>query len=258
MKAVILAGGLGTRMAGHEGVPKPLLRVGPDALLRHVMRIYRSWGVTEFIVCVGHRSDEFARLFDLESFRSVRRSAQVTQFDLHGASGEGDYQVLVADTGENVRSGGRLRRIEQWLDGTFFMSYADGLADVDIPALLDVHRAASAEVTMTGVGLQVPYGVATVEGQSVTAFREKPTLPGLLTNIGFYVVEPSAVSGWCQSDVISWERDALPVIASAGTLAIHRHDGFWAAADYPHQHADLVRLWEESGAVWLPGAASGN
>lgn len=251
MKAVILAGGMGTRMGGLGGPPKALLPVGNDPIVAHVMSIYRSWGISEFVVCVGHRAQEFVAWFDQESVANARYTPGAAEFELADAHTGVAYQVTVVDTGEATSSGGRLRRIESWLDGTFLLTYADGVADINIPEILEVHRTSGADVTMTGVALSVPYGVATAVNGLAETFEEKPTLPGFLTNIGFYVVEPEAIAKWCGSDVTSWEGDALPMIARERRLAVHEHDGFWAAMDYPHQHADLVGVWEEHGAVWL-------
>lgn len=251
MKAVILAGGLGTRMGGLAGPPKPLQQIGDSPVVGHVMRIYLGWGIAEFVVCVGHRAAEFLKWFGNQSASETRHSADATEFELVDAASGVPYRVTVVDTGQETASGGRLKRIEPWLDDTFLMTYADGLADVDVPATIDFHRMSGADVTMTGVALYVPYGVASAVNGIASTFQEKPTLPGFTTNIGFYVIEPSAVAKWCSSDETSWEGDALPLIAREGRLAVREHDGFWAAMDYPHQHADLVGVWEEHGSVWL-------
>lgn len=251
MKAVVLAGGRGTRMGRAAAQPKPLLEIGDKPVLAHVMDIYLAAGVTEFVICAGYRFPDFVRWLDEVADRVPTGSPDSLGFTL--ATDGGAFTVTLVDTGEETSSGGRLRRVQQLIDDTFFLTYADGLADVDLMALLELHRLSGASVSLTAFPLNLRYGIVDIEDDQVLArsFQEKPVIDRKWCNGGFYVVEPSVVRVKCNDDQVDWEAEVLPKVASEGSLGVLRHDGFWASMDFAHQHDELKRIWQEHGPIWL-------
>ena len=232
MRAVILCGGRGTRALPHtEVVPKPLLHVAGEPVLAHLLRLYAAQGVTEFVLSAGylaHRIVAFAR--DLPS----------------------RWDVEVVDTGEDAGTAERITGVRHLLDGPFLANYADGLADVDLAALVTTHRdhvTAGATATVTTVPLPSPYGTITSDDDGrVTAFREKPSLPEHRINGGYFVFELAALDRFAAGPDL--ERDVLPALASAGELYAYRHTGFWRSMDTYKDAQALTELAQE-GAPWL-------
>lgn len=248
MRTIILAGGRGTRM-GPTAAPKPLLKIGDRPVLAHVIDIYRAAGVSEFIVLAGHRFDRFRSWIErLGAITATELGDRVAVTDDLGR-----FSVDLVDTDEATESGGRLGRLRTFLDEPFFLTYADGLADVDLEALLALHHGSGAAVTLTAFPLELNYGIVDVDEGSVLArgFQEKPTLEQKWCNGGFYVVDPVVIEQ-CTDDAVSWEQQVLPKVAADGSLGVFRHSGFWASMDFAHQHQALQTTWRDRGPIWLP------
>lgn len=233
MKAVILAGGLGTRM-GHETAfrPKPLIEVGGRPILWHILQAYRTHGIDDFVVCTGYAGHLITEYVERER-------------DEH-------WRVEVVDTGETTATGGRLRRVRDRLgDATFCMTYGDGVADVNISGLIEFHRQQSALVTVTTVQPRLPFGLVTFreDGVGVAEFHEKPRLEHLWVNAGFFVMEPRALD-YVERDDQAWEAGPMTRLARDGRLAAYKHRGFWQCMDTPRDRECLERLWHEGGAPW--------
>ncbi len=233
MKAVILAGGLGTRM-GHETAsrPKPLVEVGGRPILWHILKSYQAHGIADFIVCTGYAGHLIARYMEIEREPGLR--------------------VQVVNTGEATATGGRLRRVRELLgDEPFCMTYGDGVSDVNIAELIAFHRRQQVLVTVTTVQPRMPFGLATLagDGEKVTAFTEKPLLPDLWVNAGFFVMEPRALD-YVENDGDAWEGAPMTRLASDGRLAAFKHRGFWQCMDAPRDRDALERLWQDGGAPW--------
>jgi glucose-1-phosphate cytidylyltransferase len=241
VKVLILCGGKGTRAHPHTvDLPKPLLDVAGRPMLGHVMEIYASQGFTQFVLAAGFRTDLVAAFAETVPH---------------------EWDVEVVDTGEDTNTGGRVRRCEDILGDAFFVTYGDGLADIDVAATLAFHRAHAGAATVTIVPLPSPYG--TIEcggGDRVVEFREKPVLPDHWINAGFFVMDRTVFDrGWGED----LERDALPALAAQGELFAYRHDGFWRSMDTYKDALELTTLCERSSelngrAPWQrsPAAAS--
>jgi glucose-1-phosphate cytidylyltransferase len=233
MKAVILAGGQGTRMGEETQLrPKPLVEVGGRPIIWHILKLYQHYGFHDFIVCAGYAGDMLADHFAHER--------------------DENWRVQVVDTGLHTATGGRLKRIRHMLgDETFCMTYGDGVADVDLKSLLEFHRTHRKLVTVTAVQPTLPFGVInfhTLAGGTV-GFEEKPRLHAVWVNSGFFVIEPRAL------DVISgddeaWENGPLEHLAHDGQLAAFRHEGFWHCMDTPKDRQVLEDLWKTDRASW--------
>ena len=224
----ILCGGKGTRMKGHDAtVPKPLVEIGGRPILWHVMSIYAAHGLNRFILLCGNGAGQ------------VEAWAETTP---------AEWDVTCVDTGADTPTGGRVARARNLLDeGTFCLTYADGVADIDLDALLAFHQQEGAAATMTVVRPQNPWGVANLEGDRVTGFAEKPPLD-CWVNGGFFVMEPRALDAIADADVL--ERRPLEQLASRGELAAYRHGGFWDCMDTYKDTLLLNELWDQGRAPW--------
>jgi len=232
MKAVILAGGLGTRMGDETAArPKPLVEIGGRPILWHILKIYQAHGISDFIVCAGYAGSKLREYFD-------------------HAPDEG-WRVQVVDTGETTATAGRLRRVRHLVaDAPFCMTYGDGVADVDLSKLVAWHRAEQKLVTVTAVQPRVPFGVLTFsEGDHVVNFEEKPQLQNIWVNSGFFVIEPRALD-YIESDDQPWEEAPMARLAREHQLAAYRHDGYWQCMDTPRDRDQLERHWREGTARW--------
>jgi len=252
LQVVILCGGQGTRMGAlTDTVPKPMVEVGGRPLVWHIMKGYAAWGVTRFVLCLGHRGDVIRAWFMHR--RHVSGDVVVGPGDassLDGAGPEAGWQVTLAETGPQTTTGGRLLAVRRLLDRDrpALMTYGDGVADVDIEALLAHHRAAGRLATVTAMRARSRFGVLSLDGAQVTRFEEKPLLAERVSG-GFFVLEPGAFDH--MSDDEPLEEGALGRLAGAGQLAAYRHDGFWTSVDTPRDLAALNRLWERGQRPWL-------
>ena len=253
MKAVILAGGLGTRLSEETGLrPKPMVEVGGIPILWHIMKIFEHGGVTEFIVCLGYKGDvikSYFRDFALKS-SDITIDLANSAIETHRAGAE-NWKVTLVDTGDGTSTGGRLKRVAEYLDEDkpFFMTYGDGLADIDLSALRQHHGALGASVTVSAVKPSARFGRLKLAGDWVDAFEEKPTDEEGYVNGGFFVIEPSVLE-IIHNDDDSWEENCLPMLSNRGEVAAFKHESFWQPMDTLRDRHTLEELWSSGHAPW--------
>jgi len=231
VRTIILCGGKGTRAYPHtETLPKPLLEVAGTPVLRHVMDIFAAQGFEDFVLAAGYKQE------------LIR--------DYVAASAPTSWTVEVVDTGEDTNTGGRVIRCRDRVDGPFFVTYADGLGDVDLAALATFHAGHGGLATMTTVPLPSQYGTVEVARDGrVERFREKPRLPDHWINAGFFVFDTAAFERWPGEDL---ERDVLPALGTQGALFARSHDGFWRSMDTYKDSLELTALCDEGRRPWMP------
>ena len=253
MKAVILAGGLGTRLSEETHLkPKPMVEIGGKPILWHILKIYSSYGINEFVICCGYKGymikEYFANYF-MHTSDVTFHLDEDNRMEVHHRKNE-PWKVTLVDTGESSMTGGRLARVKEFLgDETFCFTYGDGLADIDIGAVIDHHKARSKLVTLTAVQPPGRYGSLDLQEGSVRQFQEKPDGDNAWINGGFFVSEPSVLN-MIRSDSISWEEEILPKLALQGSLAAYRHNGFWQPMDTLRDKNRLEELWSAGQAPW--------
>jgi len=252
MKTVILAGGLGTRLAEEtEMRPKPMVEIGGRPILWHIMRHYAHYGFREFVVALGYKGDDIKRFF--LDYRTLTddmtidlSSGGVTSHDSRCE----DWRVHLVDTGLRTNTGGRLRRLREILgQETFMLTYGDGVSDVDLAELLRFHRTRKCIATLTAVRPPARFGGLVFDGDLVTQFSEKPQIGEGWINGGFMVLEPT-IFDYLPDDDTSLEADALEQVASARNLAAFRHDRFWQCMDTLREKHYLEALWSSGKAPW--------
>ncbi|MCP8940094.1 glucose-1-phosphate cytidylyltransferase [Alsobacter sp. SYSU M60028] len=253
MKCVILAGGLGTRIAEESSVrPKPMVEIGDRPILWHIMKLYTHFGISDFVVCLGYKGYVIKEYFANYYLHSSDVTFDMTTNTVshHRASPE-PWRVTLVDTGDQTNTGGRLRRVRDYLDPgePFCMTYGDGVADVNIAAEIAFHRNHGRKATVACVRPPARFGRLVLEGERVTAFEEKPQSDGGLINGGFFVLDPSAID-LVDGDQTIWEREPMERLAAAGELAGWRHDGFWQPMDTLRDKQQLVAMWESGKAPW--------
>jgi glucose-1-phosphate cytidylyltransferase len=252
MKAVILAGGFGTRLAEETEVkPKPMVEIGGHPILWHIMKHYSEYGIKEFCVALGYKGDFIKRYFlDYHSLNgSVTINFQDGKISVRDQEME-DWILHLVDTGKDVATGGRVRRLKPLLDQeTFMVTYGDGVCNVDLHALLAFHRANGRVATVTAVRPPARFGGLVFEGDLVREFTEKPQIGEGWINGGFLVCEP-AFFDYLSGDDASMETDALERLAEEGQLAAYKHDAFWQCMDTLRDKRQLEALWESGHAPW--------
>ena len=251
MKAVILAGGLGTRISEESHLrPKPMIDIGGRPILWHIMKLYGHHGITEFVICCGYKGyvikEYFANYFLHMS--DVTFDMSSNQMQVHNRKAE-PWKVTLVDTGETTLTGGRLKRVGDHLDGTFCLTYGDGVSDVNVADLVAFHRKAGTEATVTAIQPEGRFGALEIANDRVTAFEEKPRGDGRWINGGFFVCEPSVLSR-LEGDQTAWESEPLKQLAVDGQLAVYKHQGFWAAMDTMRDKTRLEAQWSEGRAPW--------
>jgi glucose-1-phosphate cytidylyltransferase len=252
MKVVILAGGLGTRLAEETTLrPKPMVEIGDRPMLWHIMKIYSSYGLNDFVICLGYRGymiKEYFANYHLHT-SDVTFDVAANRMEVQRTATE-PWRVTLIDTGQNTMTGGRLRRVLQYLgDEEFCFTYGDGVADIDIGRLVEFHREQETLVTVTAVQPSGRFGSMVLDGSRVTEFSEKPTGDGAWINGGFFVVSPE-VAPYLEGDATVWEREPLQRLASEGQLSSYRHTGFWQPMDTLREKLRLDELWESGRAPW--------
>ncbi len=253
MKCVILAGGKGTRIAEESNIrPKPMVEVGGRPILWHIMKLYASFGVHEFIVCLGYKGymvkEYFANYFLHEA--DVTFDMSNNRVEYHDCRSE-PWRVTLVDTGEETMTGGRLLKVRNYLDPVepFCMTYGDGLADIDIGAEIEFHRAQRCQATVACVRPPARFGRIALDGTRVGSFEEKPAIDGGLINGGFFVLQP-AVLDLIGGAATVWENEPMEALAASRQLAAWVHRGFWQPMDTLRDKLTLSGLWESGAAPW--------
>lgn len=255
MKVVILAGGLGTRISEETTIkPKPMIEIGGKPIIWHIMKIYANYGFNEFVVCLGYKGylikEYFINYFLYNSDITVELEKNVV--DVHFTNSE-SFKVTLVDTGLDTNTAGRIKRIQKHVkDETFMLTYGDGVADIDINALLKFHKKSGKLATLTSIQLPGRFGnIETDEKGSVTRFQEKPEGDGVWINGGFFVLEPGIFKYLeVDMDKIQWEKKPLIDIANDGQLAAFKHCGFWKCMDAMRDKIELEELWDTQKAPW--------
>lgn len=252
MKAVILAGGLGTRISEESHLrPKPMIEIGGKPILWHIMKIYSSHGINDFVICLGYKGyvikEYFANYFLHMS--DVTFDMASNTMEVHEKHVE-PWRVTLVDTGENSMTGGRLRRVKDYLGGdTFCFTYGDGISDIDIRETLTAHKKSGKIATVTAIQPPGRYGALDIQGNTVQCFQEKPAGDGAWINGGFFVLEPQ-VFDYLHSDEDAFEAKPLMQLAEDGQLNAYQHDGFWQAMDTLRDKNQLEALWRNNEAPW--------
>ena len=252
MKAVILAGGLGTRLSEETSVrPKPMIEVGGRPILWHIMKSYSFHGVTEFVICCGYKGylikEYFANYFLHMS--DVTFDMEQNQMTVHHRKAE-PWKVTLVDTGDATQTGGRLKRVRKYLDGdAFCMTYGDGVGDIDIKASIAFHRAHGRLATMTATQPPGRFGLLGLAGTRVTQFLEKPHGDGGWINGGYFVLSPKVID-YIDGDATLWEQEPLETLAKQGQLEAWIHNGFWQPMDTLRDKSRLEALWAADQAPW--------
>ena len=253
MKAVILAGGRGTRISEETHLkPKPMIEIGGKPVLWHIMKTYAAHGVKEFVICCGYRGylikEYFANYFLHMS--DVTFDMAENRMEVHERKAE-PWRVTLIDTGEDTMTGGRLKRIADHVrdEAAFCFTYGDGVADIDVSAAIAFHRAHGKQATITAVQPPGRYGALTLRGEQVLGFTEKPRGENGLINGGFFVLSPRCLER-IAGDESSWEGEPLSGLAADGELMAFRHDGFWQPMDTLREKNLLEELWQTGRAPW--------
>ena len=254
MKVVLLAGGFGTRIAEESEIrPKPLIEIGGMPILWHIMKEYSHYGFNDFIICAGYKQhlikDWFANYY-LHQSDITFDLTQANQVTIHKQHLE-PWKVTVVDTGLNVMTGGRIKRIKNYVGNeTFMMTYGDGVCDVNINQLLQFHQEHGKIATLTSVLVEQQKGIIQVSGDNaVQAFREKKAAEGTLINAGYMVLNPE-IFDYIDGDSTVFEREPLETLVNAGELMSYQHKGFWQCMDNIREKSILERLWAEGKAPW--------
>lgn len=252
MKAVILAGGLGTRISEETNLkPKPMVAIGGRPILWHVMKIYAAHGINDFIICAGYKGyvikEYFANYFLHMSDVTFDMSAN--QMEVHERRSE-PWRVTIIDTGEATMTGGRLKRVAKYIgDEAFCFTYGDGVGDVDITKLISFHNREGCRATLTGVQPPGRYGALDIQNARVAHFQEKPDGDGGWINGGFFVLEPSVLD-LIDDDKTIWERTPLESLVAERQLGVFKHRGFWQPMDTLRDKMYLEELWASGKAPW--------
>ena len=251
MKVAILAGGQGTRLAEETEIrPKPMVEIGGHPILWHIMRHYHHYGHKEFMIALGYKGEYIKRYFaDYHLTRmNMRIRLNSGEIDVYGDGPAEDWTVDLIETGRSTETGGRIKRLIEHLDDTFFLTWGDSLSDVDLDALIEYHRSHGRLVTVTAVHPPPRYGQLMIEGDQVVEFSEKP-LDKSWINGGFFVIEPE-VAEFIEGDHTQWEREPLEALARKGQLMAFRHEGFWYPMDTLREKVILQRLWDGGSPPW--------
>lgn len=253
MKAVILAGGLGTRISEESHLrPKPMIEIGGRPILWHIMKLFSHYGFNDFIVCLGYRGYMVKEYFANYVLHNADITVDLAKGDVeYHATKTEPWRVTLVDTGQDSMTGGRLKRVAGYLDPNepFFLTYGDGVADVDLKALAQFHRSHAREATVTAVAPPGRFGALDIVDGQVQRFVEKPPGDQGLINGGFFVLDPKVLAR-IEGDATTFEQGPLMGLARDGQLMSWRHDGFWAAMDTLRDKNTLESLWASGQAPW--------
>jgi glucose-1-phosphate cytidylyltransferase len=253
MKAIILAGGLGSRLSEETSVkPKPMVEIGGKPILWHIMKMYSTHGINDFVICCGYKGyvikEYFANYFLHQS--DVTFSMEKNSMEVHQNHAE-PWIVTLVDTGDNSMTGGRLGRVSEYVkdEDSFCFTYGDGVSDVNISDLIAFHKKHGKDATLTSVYPPGRFGALDIQDNQITEFIEKPKGDGALINGGFFVLSPKVLERISGDDCI-WEQGPLKGLASSGNLMSYKHEGFWQPMDTFRDKIYLQKLWEEGIAPW--------
>ncbi|WP_426262766.1 glucose-1-phosphate cytidylyltransferase [Sphingomonas sp. PWP1-2] len=253
MKAVILAGGLGTRISEETHLrPKPMVEIGGKPILWHIMKIYSAHGINDFVICCGYKGyiikEYFLNYMSHVSDLTIDLARNETTYSNRRAE---PWRITLVDTGEATMTGGRLRRVADHVrdEAAFCFTYGDGVADIDITASIAFHKAHGKAATITAVKPAGRYGALETTGDQVMGFAEKPRGDGGMINGGFFVLNPSVISE-IADDATTWEAAPLETLAAKGELMAYAHDGFWQPMDTMREKQQLEEMWASGRASW--------
>lgn len=252
MRAVILAGGFGTRLQEETTVrPKPMVEIGNRPVLWHIAKIYSSAGVKEFVIALGYKGEVIKDYFLQYRNRASSLTIEVRTGELAVRGGEcEDWTVHLLDTGLNTMTGGRVKQAAEFVGNeTFMLTYGDGVANIDLKKLLEFHRKQGRLATVTAVRPPARFGAMSIEGDRVSGFEEKPQLGEGWINGGFFVLEPG-IKDYIAGDETLWEREPMERLAVEGQLSAYRHDGFWQCMDTLRDVQYLEQRWQSGRAPW--------
>lgn len=252
MKAVILAGGLGTRISEETDTkPKPMVAIGGYPVLWHIMKIYSSFGINDFIICCGYKGYVIKEYFANYALHRSDVTIDLQNHDVQVLQNYAEpWKVTLVDTGLDTMTGGRLKRVREYLDDEpFCFTYGDGVSDVDISSVIAFHESQKTLATVVAVRPPGRFGAIDMDENLVTAFREKPAGDGNFINAGFFVLEPGTLD-YVEGDRTIWEREPLEKLAGARQLSAFIHDGFWQCMDTLRDKIHLEALWSEDKAPW--------
>ena len=251
MKAVILAGGLGTRISEESHLrPKPMIELGGRPILWHIMKGFGVHGINDFVICCGYRGyvikEYFANYFLHTS--DVTLDMTTNAMEVHRRNAE-PWRVTLVDTGELTGTGGRLKQVQDHIDGTFCLTYGDGVSDINVTELVDFHRRESTLATVTAIQPAGRYGSVEISGARVSSFAEKPVGDGRWISGGFFVCEPEVLERIAGPETI-WEREPLEGLVEDSELSVLKHEGFWSSMDTLRDKNYLEELWDLGQAPW--------
>lgn len=252
MKAVILAGGLGTRLSEETEIkPKPMIDIGGKPILWHIMKMYSAHGINDFIICLGYKGYIIKKYFSNYFLHTsdVTFDMQNNSTIIHQNYAE-PWRITLVETGENTMTGGRLKKVRKYLDEEdFCFTYGDGVSDVDIKAVINLHKESKTLATVTAVKPEGRFGVIEFEKSRVKRFEEKPKGEDSWVNGGFFVLSPKVID-YINDDQTSWERDPMRQLAAEGQMAVYFHRGFWQCVDTLREKKLLEALWLKGEAPW--------
>ena len=252
MKVIILAGGLGTRLTEETVVkPKPMVEIGEFPILWHIMKIYSHFGHNDFGIAMGYKSEIIKNYFLNYFHNHSDLTINLNKGDVQVHEGKCEnWKIFLADTGLSTQTGGRIKRLAQWIgDETFMMTYGDGVGNIDINALVQFHKTQGKLVTVTAVRPPARFGGLSISDNQVINFNEKPQIGEGWINGGFFVIEPQALD-YIEGDETLWERDPLEKLSHDGQLAAYQHAGFWQCMDTIREYQILENLWQTEKAPW--------
>jgi glucose-1-phosphate cytidylyltransferase len=253
MKAVILAGGLGTRISEETSTrPKPMIEIGGKPILWHIMKTYSNHGINDFVICCGYKGyvikEYFANYFLHMS--DVTFDMELNKMEVHHRSAE-PWKVTLVDTGDETMTGGRIKRISNYVQNEkfFCLTYGDGVSNIDITKLINFHETQNVKATLTATIPPGRFGALKISDNKVHSFQEKPKGDGAVINGGFFVLSPEVID-YITDDRTIWEQDPLQRLAEEGNLAAFHHDGFWQPVDTLRDKIYLEELWQSGNAPW--------
>jgi glucose-1-phosphate cytidylyltransferase len=253
MKAVILAGGLGSRLSEEtETKPKPMVEIGGRPILWHILKIYSHYGINDFVICLGYKGHVIKQYFlnYKTHFSDITVDIAKNEITVHKSHAE-PWQVTLVETGDATQTGGRLRRVRDFLDKNepFCFTYGDGVSDIPIDKLIAFHRSHGKLATVSAVRPLARFGALVIENSLVRRFEEKPATEGGFINGGFFVVSPKAID-YIASDATLWEKEPMERLAADGQMAAFEHAGFWQPMDTLRDKNHLEDLWSSGKAPW--------